>query len=503
MLDYPVFSERAGGAGRLVRAVTLVVCAGLCLSATVGGGCKKEGPAGAESDGDSRRPDVVFIVIDALRADRLGCYGCARSNSPFLDSIAQEGVRFERVIAPAPWTQPAMASIFASVYPGVHKVLSYEQAYKTTFEDDKKVAVFDESFVTLAERLREEGYETAGFSANPFILAEYGFAQGFDHFDSSFADTRTPGAVINKAAGAYLDRRTGEKPLFLYLHYMDVHGPYDAGPEYIDPLLDEVEKLSNKRRLTPEEIERLGYLFAVPREHTDYDRHDRLSNFREYWVARYDAGIRLVDDHLRALRDDLSRRGVWDGAMVIITSDHGEALCEHGWWDHGFSVYDTDLHVPLIWRFPGEFEAGRTLRHRVRLIDLMPTLLHALGLSIPDRVQGVSLLERIRTGAEEGPLQAFAEAVKMGPEQKAMYAGAWKLKTTPAAEARELFHIAKDPGEMTDRSDDQPEAVVGLAELLDEQLRENELRSRGLTPQLREPTPEQLKRLKELGYVGD
>lgn len=483
----------------MFRFMTLA-CLALCMLPAA---CRKKAGEGDATRSRPRRPHILLIVVDALRPDRLGCYGCARSNSRVIDSIASESVLFERTIAAAPWTQPSMASLFASVYPGVHKTLSYELAYKGTFGGAAKVAVFDESFVTLAERLRDAGYETAAFSANPFILEDYGFAQGFDHFDSSFADTRTKGDVINRAVAAYLDRRSTDKPLFIYLHYMDVHGPYDAGPSYLDPLLDEVERMTDKRRLTDEELSRLGYLFSVPTEHTDYDRHDRLSRFQEYWVARYDAGIRQVDDFLGALREDLTRRGWWNDAWVILTSDHGEALCEHGLWDHGYSVHDTDLHVPLLLRCPGTLPAGRRIASRVRLIDLMPTLLDMLDLSPQAKVQGVSLVDRMRRDADDDPLTAFAEGVKMGDEQKAIYAGAWKLLVTPSTEVRRLYHISVDPGETKNRAADRADAVQTLSDLLDRQTRENHDRSRGLEPQQRELSQDQLERLRTLGYVGD
>jgi arylsulfatase A-like enzyme len=448
-------------------------------------------------------------MIDTLRADHLGIHGNPRGSSPAIDSIAAEGVTFERAIAQAPWTQPSIASLFCSLYPGAHQVLDYRQAFNATFKDAPKVAVFGDQFDTLAESLQGRGYATAGFVANPYILAEYGFAQGFDHFDTTFANNTTPGGVVNQAALTWLTQRDAAKPFFLYLHYMDPHGPYDAGAEYIDPLLDALEKMPTKQELTDTQFEKLGYLKnkknRFPPGVTDRRRHARLLRYREYWAARYEAGVRQVDHFIAELRTGLQQMGLWDEAYVIVTADHGEALCEHDFWEHGWSAHHTDLHVPLILRWPGQLPTGKRVRHTVRLIDLMPTLLDQLRLPMGSGIQGRSLAPYIAGRPPSAPTVAFAEGVKIGAEQKAVYLGDWKLIITfprgGRPPLRKLYRIGADPLERQELSAQHRAQANALASLLQDQINENNKLAAGVDVEHLPLSPEQIERLRSLGYL--
>jgi arylsulfatase len=484
---------------RTRRAGTLCLVCGLLLLA----GCEREPrtpPRRSVAAGEIR-PNIVFIVIDALRADRLGAYGYPGGNSPTLDAIADGGVTFERAIAQAPWTQPSVASLFCSRYPSVHRVLDYDAALNAAYGDAPKVAVLDGALRTLAQVLRDHGYITAGFVANPFLLREFGFAQGFDHFDTSFAENTTPGTVINEAALRWLRERDSKRPFFLYLHYMDVHGPYDARPEIIDPLLDAVEKMPNKRELSPEELRGLGYLRKLPSAVSRRERHLPLMRYREYWVARYDAGVREMDNRLRALREGLEELGLWEDAFVVVTSDHGESLLEHGQWDHGHSVHDTELHVPLLLRWRGVLPAGKRIQATARLIDLMPSLLEQLQLPIPSGLQGVPLGPLLAGSPAAQSLFAFAEGVKSDPEQCALYLGDWKLAFTGAAGGYQLYDLKSDPLEQRDLSDVRPAEVARMRQLLERQVRRNRQLA-GVTAAEHAPlTDEQAEQLRSLGYL--
>ena len=449
----------------------------------------------------SRAPNMLLIVIDTLRADRMGAYANPRGNSENLDAIAAEGVTFERAIAQSPWTQPSMASLFCSRYPSVHQVLDYRKAFNATFKGAEKVAVFNDSFVTLAEALRENGYVTSGFVANSFLLREYGFAQGFEHFDSTFADSRTPGSVVNDSAMSWLGRHDSGKPFFVYLHYMDVHGPYNAGPQFLDSLLDEVEQLPEKRKLTNDQIRRLGYLRELADFHTNPARHERLSQYREYWEARYDAGIRQVDFHVGNLRARLEDAGLWDDTLVIVTSDHGEELCEHDLWEHGLSVHHTELHVPLIVYWKGRVSAGKRISETVRLIDLMPTLLDWLAFPAVIGVQGESILPHLNGTPPPQPAPAFAEGIKWGPEQRAVYLGPWKMIMTVSTGQRQLYNLTHDPLEQLEISLQNPDKIQRLTQVLEEQVGINRVLASNIEPEAVNVSPEQQERLRALGYV--
>jgi len=466
-------------------------------------GCRRDHE---EQPGDlagKTKPDVIFILVDTLRADRLGCYGYRRDNSPRIDALAREGILFERAVAPSPWTQPSMASLFAGLYPTAHGVLGYRRAYEGVAGTAPAVTVFADEFETLAESMKRGGYETAAFVSNPFIVEDFGFAQGFDHFDDSFASNLTNGDVVNEAALAWLDARSDERPLFLYLHYMDCHGPYAAGPRFLDPLVEELERTGVSDRLSPEAVGKLDYLWKPPTGPTDLARHDKLSHFREYWAARYESGIRQFDHHLEALEAELARRGLWEDAFVILTADHGEALYEHGYWDHGYSVYHTDLHVPLILRWPGRLPAGQRIEELVRLIDVHDTICDALALAPPDNTQGRSLKPLLLAGGDWEAVSAYAEGVKIGPEQRAVYAAGWKLLVRTESDETELYRIVSDPSEQNDIAAEYPKLVVRMRALLDEQLERNRQRARGVDVRQVPLGREKIEQIRSLGYLGD
>ncbi len=447
-----------------------------------------------------KRPNIIFILIDALRADRLGSYGHQGGYTPILDTIATESVVFERAIAPAPWTQPSIASLFCSRYPGAHKVVNFEQAAELMVPGAEKVVVFNNSFVTLAEVLQKADYATAAFVANPFIMREFGFGQGFEHFDASFAKNETPGKVVNKAMLSWLRQEKAKKPFFCFLHYMDVHGPYNARPEFLDPLLDKVEAIPNKRKLATWEMRALEYLFQPPSVCTDKSRHVRLQVYQEYWAARYDGAVREIDYHIGQLKTQLEKMGLWEDSYVIVTADHGESLLEHECWDHGFSVYHPELHVPLLLRQPGG-QAAKRIHRTVRLIDLMPTLIDQLNLPEVEGLQGMSLAKEIMGKNSHKTVTAFAEGIKKGVEKKAIYLGDWKLIITPTTNWHELYNISDDPLEQNDLSVKYKSKVKHLAKLLQKQVATNEQLGIGVSTKTRTLTPEQLKRLRSLGYV--
>lgn len=464
---------------------------------------ESSGPESSHSIG----PNIVFVLVDTLRADKVGAYGHAPSLTPTIDAVASEGVTIERAVAQAPWTQPSVASLFSSYNPSVHRVFSYRQipAPKPDGDATHEVAVFSAEFQTLAECLQAGGYVTGGIVANPFTLAEYGFAQGFDHYDTTMADRENlaSGDVVNEAALTWLSQRDPSKPFFLYLHYMDVHGPYNAGPEFVDRLLNIVEGTSNKRLLTPRERSQLGYLGKLPPNCPNPQKHQRLKRFREYWVARYEAGIREFDHHFADLRARLSEMDLWDDTYVIITSDHGEALCEHGLWSHGYTTHHTDLHVPLILRWPSRLPTGKWISGTVRLIDVMPTVLSQLSLPVPDGIQGVSLVPLIGDQPLPEPLPALAEGVKIGPKQQAIYYDDWKLIVSLETGRRQLYNLYDDYAEQFDLSVREAERVNTLSTMLEQLTEANDRLAVDFASGRATLPAEQVERLKSLGYVGD
>lgn len=491
--------------------------------------CERKGGAPTKPTPESRpkigilpegaaKPNIVFVVIDALRADRLGVYGHRGQLAQTIDTIAFTGVTFERCVAPSPWTLPSVASLFVSYYPEVHKATNYRTVEDMEQGKQAYQSVLSEEFDTLAEVLRANGYETAGFCANKFIRERYGFGQGFDHFDTSFADNTVPGSKVNEAAFKWLDQRDSDKPFFLYLHYMDVHGPYNAAPEFMDPLMARVEANPNKKKLDGKQLRRLNpYLRKPPPNASDPERFGRLSEYREYWVARYEAGVAEMDSYIKQLVRQLNELGLWDDAYVILLSDHGEALCEHDLWDHGYSQYQTDLHVPLILRWPNVLPPGKRVRRLASLIDVMPTLLEQLQIPSGKNLQGVSLVDHISGRLPPQPIARFAEAIKAGARQFALFAENTKLLVTEVPSRKlpdgtmsksrarpKLFNLATDPGEQFDLSDspEYEQQVKMLVKLMYAIIRENMNTKPELVVTKAAVDRETVARLESLGYVG-
>jgi arylsulfatase len=362
------------------------------------------------------------------------------------------------------------------------------------------VRYFGNEFTTLAEVLQANGYATAGFSANPFITERFGFAQGFGHFDSSFAANETHGDVVNQAALKWLQQRDQSAPFFLYLHYMDVHDPYNAGDKYVEPLVAAVEKLPSKTPLTEAEMQRhKNYFNKSAVAYRGVPRHVQLFRYVDYWRARYDAGVPQVNQYLDELRSKLMEMGLWNDAYVILTADHGESLGEHKLWAHGLSAHQDQLHVPLILRWPGKLPAGQRLGQTIRLFDLMPTLLAQLGIDVPEGLQAKSLLG-VMTGERTPPLAAFAEAVKQRPGEKALVLGSWKLLAYTDEGRYELYDLASDPTEQNDLAARQPKRVAEMKRLLERQVAENEALGAGVEVQEAAITEAELERLRALGY---
>jgi len=475
----------------------VVLLAGLA-AAGVGVGCDSR--AGAPP-GRGARPNLILILVDTLRADRLGAYGSTAGLTPTMDAIASEGVVFESAIAPAPWTLPAVASLFCGYYPSVHKATDYKTVAGRSKNPSGTVRVFSDRFVTLAEALQKAGYATAAFSANPFIKAEHGFGQGFDLF--RFLGDKAPGDQVNEAALRWLAEREAGKPFFLYLHYMEPHAPYDAADELLEPLLGAVELRAQKRALSQSELAQFrNYYRKSMVRYAGLPRHQNLWKYAEYWAARYDAAVRQADVHLGALRARLQERGVWDGALVVLLADHGEALGEHQWWGHGTCAYHNQLHVPLVIRYPGRQSAGRRFPQLVRLFDVLPTLLEQGRAGSLKGIQARSL-RPLLDGLRDEPRFALAESVNTQPGLKALLSADWKLLAQTDRQTYALFNLAADPGELSDLAAREPQRLAELRSLLETRMRENAELGKGIQAGEVEISPEGVQQLGHLGYLGD
>lgn len=379
---------------------------------------------------------VVLLTIDALRRDRLGCYGYERRpTSPSLDAWAPDAAVFEEAFAPAPWTIPSLGAIFTNHQP--FQIGAYTNR-----------SGISPAFTTLPEIFHRNGFVTASFNTHALLINETtGFRRGFDTVFPTKADLpsddmhKMPFAHTEPALMAWLDKHARDR-FFLWIHDMDTHQPFTEGNTYLDD---------------PE------------------------------W-SKYDAEVRWVDEAFGRLMRKLQALEIWDDSLIIFTADHGEALDEHGILGHQDCMYDEVLRIPLIIQYPG-LDGGRRIREPVESIDLFPTILELAGLPAEDGV-GESLVPLL-DGRRHHRVQPYLFHSRFHYE-KAYHEIAvrdrwWKLLATvkdlngqknrderrppvwdldASSTQLELYHTKTDPGEVHDLYDDYPDVVERLQRAL-------------------------------------
>jgi arylsulfatase A-like enzyme len=455
------------------RARVLVLLLSLIALALLVGRLLGRAPSTVPSD-DTSPPNVVLIIIDTLRADKLGAYGHPDSTSPALDAVSSRGVRFARVLAQSSWTRPSIGSLLTSLYP--REIGIY----------DERAHVLDDRFETLAELLGKAGYTTVGATANPNINGSFNFDQGFDHHEDSdilfhwmqeepgkAPITERPIRTARELFGSVLDwtANNGRQPFYLQLNLMEVH-------QYDDP-----------RSLRSE----YSALFAGAPD-------------REYLQAVY-----AVSEEVARFIRSLTERPDWGRTLFVVTSDHGEGLSDHPnvalSHSHGLLLYSSQLWVPLLlYSTADDLPRGKVIERPVRLLDLMPTLLDYAGVPAPEGLRGVSLLPLIRGEVEDVALPdrfavetQFQKADKIG-----LYSGDWayiesrdRHRGTSPSELQRLG--VKEDGRRTNQARRFPEVVRDMAAHLDRWEAEHPkaeptLRTRDLPPLQRD-------QLRALGYL--
>ncbi len=335
--------------------------------------------------------NVIMIVIDALRAGQLGCYGYDLPTTPNIDAFAQESLRFTSSFSPSNHTKPSTASLFTSLYPSQHNVILGNRSNNSGeyFSD-----VLDESFKTIAEYLYEADYNTAGFLNQGQLRKYLGFAQGFIYYNSRLG--RAP--QINREFLRWLPMNKHRK-FFAYIHYLDVHGPYDPPEKYrkifnVNELTSEIPERAKNWRKFKKDFES-GALEFTPED---------LENLK----ALYNAELKSVDDQLGILFQELKRQGVYENSLIIITADHGESFVEHGEIDHGSTLFDEVLRVPLIIHYPNQEKTG-VVDANVQTLDLLPTILDYLNITPSKDLMGQSILKYSNGSIEHDEYPIFCE----------------------------------------------------------------------------------------------
>lgn len=349
-----------------------------------------------DSPSDSR-PNLVLIVVDTLRADHLTSYGYERPTALAIDRLlARQGAVFEAAYSQAPWTLPSVASFLTSRYPG------------ELVEGDVGSFGIPAAVPTLAERLRDAGYETAGFVANATLHPGNGFDRGFETFytpPASVDSMLLHGDDLNRRILAWL-RGRGGRPFFLYVHFIDPHDPYE------NP-----ETPGGRSAFFPEYRGTISGRFVHGIYNGRIALPDPANDIRQV-AALYDSEIHYVDGRIGELVQSIPA-ATMARTLVTLTADHGEELHDHGGWKHGQTLYQEQIHVPWIVRWDGHVAPGTRLGGAVRLLDLVPTLLAAAGAPADSADEGVDLLPALRGSAAVPRLPVIAEHLTSGPRRAA------------------------------------------------------------------------------------
>ena len=379
------------------------------------------------------RPNVLLISLDTTRADRLGIYGYGRPTSPALDQLARDGAWYEHAYTTATWTLPAHASLFTGKFPKSHgarydangPLVLGDQLHERADWKRIRARGLGADQHTLAEQLRDAGYRTGGVVGGPWLKAVFGLSRGFEQWDDRGITTVNgrPAASVTNAALAWLDAPEAQgKPFLLFLNYFDPHTPFYPPGNFVDLVVPAAEQPKGEAK-------------------TDRD----LSNL-------YDGEIRTMDFHIGRLLDALRAKGLYDSMLIVAVADHGELLGEHGEFGHGASLYQPELHIPLVVKPPrGEGPRGRR-DELIQISDVFPMILQRVGVEVPADVQAAFPPPPDRMAfAEVNPLKGIGRR----GDWRAVIDGDWKYLESAAGD-RLLFDVARDPDEATDESAAEP-----------------------------------------------
>ncbi|MDH3403042.1 MAG: sulfatase-like hydrolase/transferase [Acidobacteriota bacterium] len=412
--------------------------------------------------------NVLLVTVDTLRADHLSAWGYARPTSPVIDRLAAEGVRFDQAWAQWPKTGPSFASLFTATYPKDNGIV-------------RRIGTpLPAGFLMLAEGLKRRGYATHAVVSNSAVGREFYFDQGFDTYVETWKLPPEPdgsantAAVVNREVLATVAAMDRSRPFFLWVHYIDPHFPYRPPAEWLAPFLADG---------VYEPLAVLDVAGTPHRQMGGIGKNQLLDRRRDlgYYVAAYDAEIAYADHHIGRLLDELGSAGLMDNTLTVLTSDHGESLGDHNYYfDHGRFGFESCLHVPLVFYFPGRIEP-RVDREPVELLSLAPTILQFAGVSLPDGawMQARSLLPRLAGEAgddEDGFSHAEAGYATEGRWQKIVRDQRYKLIFAPYSASQRyiggrgrpyaLYDLEADPGETVNLAESEPEIFARLKDEL-------------------------------------
>jgi arylsulfatase A-like enzyme len=444
-------------------------------------------------------PNIVLIVMDTLRADRMSCYGYETETTPNLDALAERGLLHEQARSTSSWTWPSTASILTGLPPETHGVVSDGQCY------------LDSSLLSLPEALEKRGYTTVGFTCNPLIAPNKNFHQGFEEFDSypTFRKTDTTIGTIEN----FLDRYAGTR-FFLYLHLVDTHDRYE--------LTDSARSQVGLPASPPKGMPPSGFKFIRPPllQGKGHDNNgDPITSelfpeeFQGWLHHTYDAAVATADEYVGRVLDKLSALGLDDETIIVFTSDHGEELFEHGLLSHGHSLHEELVRVPLILAGPGIPSGARTDK-LISNRHIAPTLAKFGGVELP-AVPLPQDLSQPQTWAPEPVISSTHQGWWNGMHRLEIYSitteewvlhwaptgAGWMEEPEPNSDGMwRLYNRPSDPHEKVDLAQARPEIAARLLKELKERLETARSQATGLSFGVGDAG---LDLLRGIGYIQD
>jgi arylsulfatase A-like enzyme len=447
-----------------------------------------------ETHAHGKIKQVIFLTVDTLRRDSLSCYGSTTVATPNIDQIAASSYFFRNVTSSSSWTEPAFASLITGLPTEVHRVVT-------------AAAVLPDTVTTMAERFRAAGYATAGFIANGMLAPQRGFAQGFQQYETRtirpdpvsvgdrlaehffrkpIEEPTTTGDVTNLAIAWTRAHRA--QSFFLWLHYYDPHLPYIPPRRFVQHM-DIDDKLGYSLNITSLARPTMD-LFGTPEE-------------RAWARSLYDADVRYVDSQIGRFVAALKDEHVYDDALVVFAVDHGEEFWDHDGFEHGHTLYQELIGVPLMFKLP-QAKEQHVVNEAVSGYDVTPTILDLCGLRPVDTPTGASMAPRLRgeiPALHERPL--FAGGTLFHSNLSCVVFDGWKFIRSSVSGDEKLFNLMEDPGERSDVDDTHPDIVTRARALLDEHERAMEAyrREHGIFDEHVKLDPDELARLRTLGYL--
>jgi arylsulfatase A-like enzyme len=430
--------------------------------------------------------NVVVFLIDTVRRDAVSCYGGRPGMTPRIDAVCADGVRFDQAVSTSGWTVPAVASLLTGTWPTIHGSVG-KGLNITPMRTELPVA---------PELFQQRGFGTVGFATSAFVSPMLGVDRGFDVFDHEYSvnwQARRADTTITLAIAELRKRR--DEPTFYFIHLFDPHLDYDPPGEYAAAYTE--GRSEPKPPLSLEDVLglRTGADSTAPPSPAD----------QAYVRGLYDGEMAFMDAHIGRFIDELKTLGLYDRAMIVIVADHGEEFWDHKGFEHGHTLYDELVAVPMIMKFPADVVPEvKDVTSQVRLLDVVPTIFDLLDFELPETFIGQSLMPYVRGNTEEH-LDAYCESTLYGPPRVALRGPRYKYIAVPGKHglvSGELYDWQHDPGETENLAPSMPDIASLHRANLTEWYRRNTAQAQQMSRvQPVNLHPDRIKLLRSLGYV--